>query len=208
MRSYRRVRPPESRPSHRRPPMSTIPRRPDVDWAFETKQVHAGQTPDIATNARALPIYQTTSYTFNSTEHAAALFGLAEPGNIYTRIMNPTQDVVEQRIAALEGGVAALFLASGQAAETPRDPQPRQRGRPHRLQPAAVRRHLQPVPLHAAQDRHRGQLRRGRRRPGLVARGGAAQHQGVLRRDDLQPADRHPRHPRASPPSPMTPGCR
>ena len=73
--------------------------------------------PDIATNARALPIYQTTSYTFNSTEHAAALFGLAEPGNIYTRIMNPTQDVVEQRIAALEGGVAALFLASGQAAE-------------------------------------------------------------------------------------------
>jgi O-acetylhomoserine (thiol)-lyase len=92
---------------------------PDTSsWAFETKQVHAGQTPDIATNARALPIYQTTSYTFNSTDHAAALFGLAEPGNIYTRIMNPTQDVVEQRIAALEGGVAALFLASGQAAET------------------------------------------------------------------------------------------
>ena len=87
-------------------------------WAFETKQVHAGQTPDIATNARALPIYQTTSYTINSTDHAAALFGLAEPGNIYTRIMNPTQDVVEQRIAALEGGVAALFLSSGQAAET------------------------------------------------------------------------------------------
>src|SRR3954471_6162953 len=91
---------------------------PTANWAFETKQVHAGQTPDIATNARALPIYQTTSYTFNSTDHAAALFGLAEPGNIYTRIMNPTQDVVEQRIAALEGGVAALFLASGQAAET------------------------------------------------------------------------------------------
>ncbi|MFB1295364.1 bifunctional o-acetylhomoserine/o-acetylserine sulfhydrylase [Mycobacterium sp. pW049] len=91
---------------------------PTQHWAFETKQVHAGQTPDIATNARALPIYQTTSYTFNSTEHAAALFGLAEPGNIYTRIMNPTQDTVEQRIAALEGGVAALFLASGQAAET------------------------------------------------------------------------------------------
>ncbi len=88
------------------------------DWSFETKQIHAGQTPDSATNARALPIYQTPSYTFNSTEHAAALFGLAEPGNIYTRIMNPTQDVVEQRIAALEGGVAALFLATGQAAET------------------------------------------------------------------------------------------
>jgi O-acetylhomoserine (thiol)-lyase len=88
-----------------------------ANWSFETKQVHAGQSPDSATNARALPIYQTTSYTFNSTEHAAALFGLAEPGNIYTRIMNPTQDVVEQRIAALEGGVAALFLSSGQAAE-------------------------------------------------------------------------------------------
>ena len=91
----------------------------DVDgWAFETKQVHAGQTPDIATNARALPIYQTTSYTFDSTDHAAALFGLAEPGNIYTRIMNPTTDVVEQRIAALEGGVAALLLSSGQSATT------------------------------------------------------------------------------------------
>ncbi|MGU3653592.1 bifunctional o-acetylhomoserine/o-acetylserine sulfhydrylase [Arthrobacter sp. SLBN-53] len=91
---------------------------PEQDWSFETKQIHAGQTPDTATNARALPIYQTTSYTFRDTAHAAALFGLAEPGNIYTRIMNPTTDVVEQRLAALEGGVAALFLSSGQAAET------------------------------------------------------------------------------------------
>ena len=91
---------------------------PSAQWSFETKQVHAGQQPDTATHARALPIYQTTSYSFDSTDHAAALFGLAEPGNIYTRIMNPTTDVVEQRIAALEGGVAALFLASGQAAET------------------------------------------------------------------------------------------
>ncbi|MGN7779589.1 bifunctional o-acetylhomoserine/o-acetylserine sulfhydrylase [Mycolicibacterium sp. 22603] len=91
---------------------------PEQDWSFETKQIHAGQTPDTATNARALPIYQTTSYTFRDTAHAAALFGLAEPGNIYTRIMNPTTDVVEQRMAALESGVAALFLSSGQAAET------------------------------------------------------------------------------------------
>jgi O-acetylhomoserine (thiol)-lyase len=91
---------------------------PTAAWSFETKQIHAGQTSDATTNARALPIYQTTSYTFNNTDHAAALFGLAEPGNIYTRIMNPTQDAVEQRIAALEGGVAALLLASGQAAET------------------------------------------------------------------------------------------
>jgi O-acetylhomoserine (thiol)-lyase len=98
--------------------MSTPEEDPSLNWSFETKQVHAGQTPDIATNARALPIYQTTSYTFDDTAHAAALFGLEVPGNIYTRIGNPTTDVVEQRIAALEGGVAALFLSSGQAAET------------------------------------------------------------------------------------------
>ncbi len=91
---------------------------PEANWSFETKQIHAGQTADAGTHARALPIFQTTSYTFDSTDHAAALFGLAEPGNIYTRLMNPTTDVVEQRIAALEGGVAGLFLASGQAAET------------------------------------------------------------------------------------------
>jgi O-acetylhomoserine (thiol)-lyase len=87
-------------------------------WSFETKQIHAGQSPDGTTNARALPIYQTTSYTFNDTTHAADLFALKELGNIYTRIMNPTQAVVEDRVAALEGGVAGLLVASGQAAET------------------------------------------------------------------------------------------
>ena len=87
-------------------------------WGFETAQIHAGATPDPTTNSRAVPLYQTTAYTFNSSEHAAKLFGLAEFGNIYTRIMNPTQDVAEKRIAALEGGTAALLLASGQAAET------------------------------------------------------------------------------------------
>ena len=95
-----------------------VDQNPADSWSFETKQIHAGQTADAATNARALPIYQTTSYTFNDTTHAANLFGLSEPGNIYTRLMNPTQDVVEQRLAALEGGVAALLVASGQAAET------------------------------------------------------------------------------------------
>ena len=85
---------------------------------FETLQIHAGQVPDPTTGARALPIYQTTAYQFRDTEHAANLFGLKELGNIYTRIMNPTQDAVEQRIAALEGGVAALLLASGSAATT------------------------------------------------------------------------------------------
>ncbi len=91
---------------------------PTANWSFETKQIHAGQHPDTATTARALPIYQTTSYVFDDTAHAAALFGLEVPGNIYTRIGNPTTDAVEQRVAALEGGVAALFLSSGQAAET------------------------------------------------------------------------------------------
>lgn len=87
-------------------------------WAFETRQIHAGQQPDSATGARALPIYQTTSYIFNDTEHAANLFALKEFGNIYTRIMNPTTDVVEQRIASLEGGIGALLVASGMAATT------------------------------------------------------------------------------------------
>ena len=87
-------------------------------WSFETRQIHAGQAPDAATGARALPIYQTTSFVFRDAEHAANLFALKELGNIYTRIMNPTQDAVEQRIASLEGGVGALLVASGQAAET------------------------------------------------------------------------------------------
>ena len=88
------------------------------NWKFETKQVHTGAAPDPTTNARATPIYQTTSYVFNNAEHAKNLFALAEFGNIYTRIQNPTQDVVEQRVAALEGGTAALLVSSGQAAET------------------------------------------------------------------------------------------
>lgn len=87
-------------------------------YSFETLQVHAGQVPDPTTGARALPLYQTTAYQFRDTEHAANLFGLAELGNIYTRIMNPTQDAVEQRIAALEAGVAALLVSSGSAATT------------------------------------------------------------------------------------------
>ncbi len=88
-------------------------------YGFETLSLHAGQeTADSATGARAVPIYQTTSYVFDSPEHAANLFALKQFGNIYTRIMNPTQDAFERRIAALEGGVGALATASGQAAET------------------------------------------------------------------------------------------
>ena len=92
---------------------SATPRKP----RFETLQLHAGQEPAPGTNARAVPIYQTTSYTFDNAEHGARLFALQEFGNIYTRIMNPTTDVFEKRIAALEGGVAALATASGQAAQ-------------------------------------------------------------------------------------------
>ncbi|MGB8425349.1 MAG: PLP-dependent transferase, partial [Desulfobacterales bacterium] len=91
---------------------------PDHLKGFATRAVHAGHSPDKETNARAVPIYQTTSFTFDDTAHAADLFGLRQFGNIYSRIMNPTVDALEQRIAALEGGVGALALASGQAAET------------------------------------------------------------------------------------------
>jgi O-acetylhomoserine (thiol)-lyase len=86
-------------------------------YGFNTRQLHAGQVPDPTTHSRAVPIYQTSSYTFDSAEHAANLFALKEPGNIYTRIMNPTSDVFEQRIASLEGGVGALAVASGHAAQ-------------------------------------------------------------------------------------------
>src|SRR5580698_8939213 len=90
----------------------------EKQYQLATQAVHAGQSPDPATNSRAVPIYQTTSYLFNDSDHAARLFGLQEFGNIYTRIMNPTTDVFEKRVAALEGGAAALATASGQAAET------------------------------------------------------------------------------------------
>src|SRR4249920_2548708 len=85
---------------------------------LSTLALHAGQNPDPTTGARAVPIYQTSSYVFKSTEHAANLFALKEFGNIYTRLMNPTTDVFEQRIAQIEGGTGALAVASGQAAET------------------------------------------------------------------------------------------
>ena len=102
-------------------------------FRFDTLAVHAGQEPDPATNARAVPIYQTTSYVFNDADHAARLFALQEFGNIYTRIMNPTTDVFEKRMAALEGGVGGLAVAAGQAAETFADPQHRWGRRRDRL---------------------------------------------------------------------------
>jgi O-acetylhomoserine (thiol)-lyase len=89
----------------------------DRQFGFTTRQLHAGQQPDPTTGSRAVPIYQTTSYVFKDTDHAARLFALQEPGNIYTRIMNPTSDVFEQRLASLEGGVGALAASSGHAAQ-------------------------------------------------------------------------------------------
>ncbi len=94
-----------------------MPDQPERTLGFNTRALHAGYTPDPSTHARAVPIYQTTSFTFDSSEHAAALFGLQQFGNIYSRIMNPTQDVLEQRVASLENGVAALAVASGQSAQ-------------------------------------------------------------------------------------------
>ncbi len=93
-------------------------RADEANLGLGTKAVHAGQEPDPTTNARAVPIYATTSYVFDSTEHAANLFGLAEFGNIYSRLMNPTNDVLEKRLAAMDGGAAGLCFASGQAAIT------------------------------------------------------------------------------------------
>ncbi|MGI6877727.1 bifunctional o-acetylhomoserine/o-acetylserine sulfhydrylase [Microbacterium sp. gxy059] len=89
-----------------------------TSWRFETQQIHAGAQPDPTTGSRATPLYQTTAYVFRDSKHAADLFSLAEPGNIYTRLMNPTTDVAEKRIAALENGTGALLVSSGQAAET------------------------------------------------------------------------------------------
>jgi O-acetylhomoserine (thiol)-lyase len=92
--------------------------RIDNKLRVETLALHGGQEADPTTGSRAVPIYQTTSYQFKDTDHAANLFGLKEFGNIYTRLMNPTNDVLEKRIALLEGGVGALAVASGQSAET------------------------------------------------------------------------------------------
>jgi len=94
-----------------------MPDQPDRQLGFATRSLHAGHTPDAATHARAVPIYQSTSFTFNDSDHAANLFALKEFGNIYSRIMNPTTDVFEQRVASLEGGVAGLATSSGQAAQ-------------------------------------------------------------------------------------------
>ena len=163
------------------------------DWGFETRQIHAGAEPDPTTGARAVPIYQTTSFVFRDTEHAAALFGLAELGNIYTRIMNPTQAVFEDRMAALEGGVGALATASGQAAQTIALLNLAENGGHIVVERVALRRHVQPAALHVPEARRRGQLHRRPRRPRRVEEGDPPEHARVLRREHRQPEGRHPR---------------
>lgn len=113
------------------------------NWRFETLQIHAGQEqPDPATGARAVPIYQTTSFVFENCAQAAARFGLAESGFMYTRLSNPTADVFEKRMAALEGGVAALATASRRGGHYLRRAEHRPGGRPHCILQNAVWRHL------------------------------------------------------------------
>jgi O-acetylhomoserine (thiol)-lyase len=134
---------------------------------FETLQLHAGQQPDPTTGSRAVPIHQTTSYVFKSAEHGANLFALKEFGNIYTRLMNPTTDVFEQRIAALEGGVAALATGSGQAAQFIALNNILQAGDNFVSTGLPLRRHLQPVQGGVQAPGHRSPLCRWRQ-PGQL----------------------------------------
>ena len=131
--------------------------------AFETLSLHAGQRPDPATGARAVPIYQTTSYVFQDSDHAAALFNLERAGHIYTRISNPTTAVLEERLAALEAGVGAICTASGMAALHLAIATHPQRRRPHRRLRLALWRHHQPAGAHAAALRHHHHLRQAAR---------------------------------------------
>ena len=128
---------------------------------IDTIAVHAGQeTPDPATGARAVPIYQTASYVFKSPEHAANLFALKELGNIYTRLMNPTTDVFEKRVAAIEGGTGALATASGQAAISLALLTITQSRRRNRFRKQPLRRNLRTLPLHLPQTRKNRKIRR------------------------------------------------
>ena len=157
---------------------------------FETLQLHAGQEqPDPATDARAVPIYATTSYVFRDFDQAAARFALADAGNIYGRLTNTTQEVLEQRVAALEGGTAALAVASGAGRRRIRAAQHHPIRRPHRRLPHHLRRHLQPAAPHAAARRDRHHVRR-HRRPRRPGGGDHRSHPARLLRDFRQPQRR------------------
>ena len=142
---------------------------PDRKFGFDTLCLHAGQIPDAATGARALPIYQTTSFVFDSADHAASLFNLQTFGNVYSRISNPTVAALEERVAALEGGRAALAAATGMAAQMVALLTLARHGDHHRRRAHALRRHVFAARGHLRAVRHRGDVRR-RRRPGRVSR--------------------------------------
>ena len=143
---------------------------PDRKFGFDTLCLHAGQIPDAATGARALPIYQTTSFVFDSADHAASLFNLQTFGNVYSRISNPTVAALEERVAALEGGRAALAAATGMAAQMIALLTLRQQRRPHRRRAHALRRHLLAVRGDLRAVRHRDDVRRCRRPRRISAR--------------------------------------
>ena len=158
----------------------------------ETLALHAGWRADPATGAVAVPIYQTTSYQFQSAEHAANLFALKELGNIYTRIMNPTNDVLEKRVAALEGGVGGAGAGERAGGLGLRAAESRQGRRQCRLLDRPLRRHLEPVRQHAEGPGDRGPLRRSGR-SGEFRQGHGRPHPRLLRRDAAEPeADRLP----------------
>ena len=165
----------------------------DHEFGFETRQLHAGQRPDPNTGARAVPIFQTTSYVFEDPESAAAYFNLQEYGNTYSRIMNPTVAVFEERVANLEGGAGAVAFASGIAAQAAALFTLLEPGDHVVSSVGAVRRDGQPVQAPAAQDERRADLGRSRR-PRRLAGGGPPEHEGVLRRDDRQPGRQRARH--------------
>ena len=135
---------------------------PDRVFGFNTRALHHGYQPDPTTGARAVPIYQTTSFVFKDSDHAAALFALQEFGNIYTRIMNPTTDVLEQRVASLENGAAGLATASGQAAQFLTINSLMGIGRRDGVRQHAVRRHLHAVRRQLPQDGLQREVRRAR----------------------------------------------
>ena len=158
---------------------------------FDTLALHAGQRPDPATGARAVPIYQTTSYVFTDADQAASLFNLERAGHIYSRISNPTVAVLEERVAALEGGVGAVATASGQAALHLAIATLMGAGGSHRVVQVALRRQHQPAEADPAALRHRDDLRRSARSRGLCRRDPPRDPPGV-RRDHRQSGARGP----------------
>ncbi len=165
----------------------------DRQFRFGTLCLHAGAIPDAATGARAVPIYQTTSYVFDSADHAASLFNLQTFGNVYSRISNPTVSVFEERMAALEGGRAALAAASGQAAQMCALLTLVAKRRPDRVGQHAVRRNLFAVRRHVPSVRHRHDVRRSGRSAELQTCD-HAQDQAVVCGDRGQPTHQRARH--------------